>query len=147
QCELQIDDRLCSMLTQSEIDRCLAEPDFHSRTREMVSLVTNRLCVLEAKEPQPDVVICAMPKDVEDACGRGARDNRIRKAYIPKAVKAEIRRREHDAKIGQLSLFDDPVPVVASTREQYLFRDFHNALKAHAMKAKLPTQLIWESTL
>lgn len=147
QCDFQIDERLCSTLTQSEIDQCLSEADFQSRTRAMVSLVTGRLCVLADKDPQPDVVICAMPRDVEDACGRGARDNRIRKVYVPKAVKADMRRRENDAKAGQLSLFDEPAPVVVDTREKHLFRDFHNALKAHAMRAKLPTQLLWESTL
>ena len=146
QCRVQIYERLCSTLT-SEIESCLSEPDFTSRTRRMVTLVSERLCVLADKDPQPDVVVCAMPKNVEDACGPAARDNRIKKAFVPKAVKAERRRRERDAKSGQLSfsIFDDPTPTPAS--ESYLFRDFHNALKAHAMKAKLPTQLLWESTL
>lgn len=148
QCKVQIDDRLCSTLTQSDIENCLSEPDFTSKTRKMVNLVTERLCVLADKDPQPDVVVCAMPKSVEDACGPSARDNRIRRVFVPKFLKAENRRRERDARSGQMSfsLFDPP-PVPTQSAESYLFRDFHNALKANAMKAKLPTQLLWESTL
>jgi len=140
--------RLSVTLTHAEIDRCLSEPDFTSRTRAMVSLVIERLSVLADKDPQPDVVVCAMPKDVEDACGRGARDNRIRKIITPQALKAEYRRKEQDAKSGQLSLaFDGPETAAPEPTPSHLFRDFHNALKANAMRAKLPTQLVWEGTL
>jgi hypothetical protein len=148
QCDVQIDDRLCVTLTQSEIDRCLTGSDFRARTENMVSLVSERLCVLADKDPQPDVVACAMPHDVEVACGPGARDNRLMQRFLTPAAKGERKIRRNAQKTGQmlLNLFDVPSEI-SGDATPHAFRDFHDALKAHAMRAKLPTQLIWESTL
>ena len=148
QCDVTFDDKFCIELTQKEIDACIQGADFHTRTGNVVSLVAERLCVLADKDPQPDVVVCAMPRDVEDACGPTARDSMLTKVILTPALKAERRLRRKAAKTGQLllDLFDHDQNEPGATA-QYAFRDFHNALKAHAMRSKLPTQLLWESTL
>ena len=148
QCEVQIDDRFCKELTQSEISTCLQNADFQTRTASLVSLVSERLCALADKDPQPDVVICAMPADVENACGPGARDGKPTKLVLSPLLRAERKIRKQAARTGQmvLDLFDLDRDIPGNT-PPHAFRDFHNALKAHAMRAKLPTQLVWESTL
>lgn len=144
QCSVELDDRLCVTLTQSEIDRCIGHPDFSTRVRQAVALVAARLEVLADKEPPPDVVICAMPRDIERACGPEARKGLIRSRPLTRTERSERRQRAADARRGQRLLFDDPPEEDAVPNQ---FKDFHNALKAHAMRSKLPTQLIWASTL
>ena len=79
--------KICIELTQKEIDACIQGADFHTRTGNVVSLVAERLCVLADKDPQPDVVVCAMPRDVEDACGPTARDSMLTKVILTPALK------------------------------------------------------------
>jgi hypothetical protein len=104
QCEVQIDDRFCKEFTQAEIDKCLHGFDFQTRTANMVSLVTERLCAMADKDPPPDVVVCAMPRDVEEACSPGARDGKLTKVVMTPALKAERKIRRQAAKSGQLLL-------------------------------------------
>jgi hypothetical protein len=145
-CELSFTDRLTVTLTQNQIDRCLTAGTFESRVRGVVELVSSQLSVLADKNPPPDVVICAMPKAVEEACGRQA-NPMSKPPRIPKIVQKWQKRIENDKKRGQLSLFESWPDDELSPEVTTGFRSFHNALKAHAMRAKLTTQLVWESTL
>lgn len=148
QCSMEIADAHCETLTRSAVDSALNDPRFHNRVQKMVQLVTDRLRVLASKEPQPDIVLCVMPKEVEAACGPDARaEGRVR-VFMTKAQRKLKRIEQNDLKRGQQYLnftFDgDDDADVFDTR---LHQDFHNSLKAHAMAAGLPTQLVWDSTL
>ena len=145
-CDVAFADRLTVTLTQSQIDRCLTAGTFEARVRAMVELVAGQLSALADKSPPPDVVICAMPKAVEVACGRQANDPSKRRR-IPRAERNWERRVARDRQRGQGSLFDLLPDEGGFLPEPTGFRSFRNALKAHAMRAGLATQLVWESTL
>jgi hypothetical protein len=140
-CGLDLSERLRVTLSDREIEARLSSDNFSVRVRGVVELISDRLSALAERDPAPDVVIIAMPKGVESSCGEGASDKPKRRSRTA----AEIAHRQ-DRERGQLSLFPDPdgddEPLDVNR-----FRGFRNALKAHAMKAKLTTQLIWESTL
>jgi hypothetical protein len=113
----------------------------------VVELVAGQLSVLADKNPPPDVVICAMPKAVEDACGRQANDP-TRRPRVPKRLRAHQRKIADAKRRGQGFLFSlGPEEEDNGGFAAPGFRSFHNALKAHAMRSKLATQLVWESTL
>lgn len=147
-CSIEISEPHCETLTQTSISAALNDPRFPNRVQNMVRLITDRLRVLSSKEPQPDIVVCAMPKDVEAACGPEARAEGRKRVYQTKSQKKEQQQRRRDEKRGQLYfMFDAEDETVTSLNEDRFNQDFHNALKAQAMATNLPTQLLWDSTL
>ena len=90
-----------------------------------------------------------MPKSVEMACGPEARKGLSRRRKLTKVEKTLKRRKRDAEQTGQkFFAFADPALKQETPQEPDKCRDFHNALKAWAMRAKLPTQaLLWESTL
>lgn len=146
-CEVEFDNRLTVTLTEREIVLIVGAGEFSERVRVAVELISAKLGVLADREPAPDVVVLAMPKEVEDAIGQEARAGQKRPARLTRLQKKEKKRREADEKRGQMLLpfekDDGPEPGAPAK----LFRDFHNSIKAHAMKSGLATQLVWHSTL
>ena len=146
-CQIEIDDpRHCVTLTDKTIERAVSHPTYSERVREMVQVVSDKLEALSDEEP--DVVIVAMPKAVEQACGPEARKGLVRKRKLTKIEKKLKKQREEAERTGQKFFdFADPFEDEDRDQEPDKFRDFHNAMKAWAMKSQLPTQLLWESTL
>jgi hypothetical protein len=145
-CDVELHESLTVTLTEREITLVVGAGDFPRRVQSAVEIIAAKLCVLADKEPAPDVVVLAMPKELEDSIGPAARANQSRPARLTKLQKKEKKKREADAKRGQrlLAFVDDDEPP---TVEGHLYRDFHNSIKAHAMKSKLATQLVWYSTM
>jgi hypothetical protein len=147
-CAIEIADNHCETLTKAAVESALNDPRFARRVDNMVRLLTDKLKVLGNKEPQPDVVVCAMPKEVESACGPEARAEGRTKVFLTPAQRKERKRLEKDRKRGQLVMdfvYDNDPPEDPSLSR--FNQDFHNALKAQAMATGLPTQLVWDSTL
>ena len=80
--------------------------------------------------PKPDVVVCCIPEELQHYTVRKEEDADAR------AAASAIRR---DRQAGQLGLFDKI--DVEENEEDLLFRDFHHALKSHAMDIGVPIQL------
>ncbi|NUQ62197.1 MAG: hypothetical protein HUU20_06900 [Pirellulales bacterium] len=146
ECEIEFDSNLTVTLTEREIASVLNRGDFAARVQSAVELICAKLCVLADKEPSPDVVVLAMSKEMEDAIGPAARAGQARPVRATPLQKKERKKLESDKKTGQLHMaFFDEAETDAVPLNR--FRDFHNAAKAHAMKSKLATQLVWYSTL
>lgn len=146
QCEVELSENLTVVLTEREIAQILEGNSFSDRVRVAVQMISAKLCVLSDKEPSPDIVVIAIPKVLEQAIGPDARANQGRPVALTKLQKRDRKRAAKDAKTGQRQLeFRDAEEAVSDI--SFHFRDFHNCLKAHAMKAKLATQLVWHSTL
>lgn len=146
-CNLEFDERHCITLTDREVMGINNRSDFSERVRAAVDLVASKLRVLADREPVPDVAVIAMPKELEDSVGPNARADQPRPRKKTLLAKKEEKRLAADRKSGQRHFaFGDEVQEV-QTEPSYRYRDFHNAMKAHAMKSKLPTQLVWCSTL
>lgn len=116
-----------------------------TRLREVITLVTAELGALATVEPNPDVVVIAMPPEVENACKTiGAEFSAMKITLTP--VQKLQRKFEKVRLTGQELLgltFDEP----AEQDGQVGYWNIHHALKAHAMSSGLTTQLAWESTL
>lgn len=147
QCSIDIADAHCETLTQASIQSALNDPRFPIRVQNMVRLVTDRLHVLAGKEPQPDIVVCAMPKEVEAACGPDARAQGRKRIFLTKAQRKARQIEKRDQRRGQLHLNFGDEEEDQRPAESRFHQDFHNSLKAHAMATDLPTQLLWDSTL
>ena len=148
QCDIEIDEKLVVTLTEREINLICEGVDYPSRTKLAVDMYSEKLCVLADKEPNPDVVVLAMPKDLENAIGHDARANQKGPIKLTRLQKRDRRKLEADEKRGQGRLdFGDLEAPEEQEDPSNRFRDFHNSVKAHAMRSKLPTQLVWHSTL
>lgn len=143
-CRAEISERLTEELTGREIERAISSDDYQTRVKNVADLISEKLTVVAERDPEPDVVICAMPENVDIACGPKARDGQRKRRSLTRLEKATRRIEKEAAKTGQMFLSywhnDD-------NTEDKLHWDFHNAMKIRAMKANLTTQLIWEGTL
>ncbi len=146
-CEVEFDPRLTITLTEREIVLIVGAGEFTERVRVAVEIISAKLGVLADREPAPDVVVLAMPKDLEDAIGPEARAGQKRTVRLTSLQKKEKKKREADAKRGQLLLQFEMAEEPEEAAPTSMFRDFHNSIKAHAMRSGLATQLVWYSTL
>jgi hypothetical protein len=99
---------------------------------------------LAEREVVPDVVVCALPPELVARC------RRIEQA-LPARVRQHVRRDEALRLAGQGSLFDadERTSIEAAAEaapEDLLYRDFRLALKARAMTARMPIQLLTDHT-
>ncbi|MCA8934977.1 MAG: hypothetical protein KDB68_02120 [Planctomycetes bacterium] len=118
-----------------------------TRVERMVSLVVGRVLALASKDPAPDVIIVVLPQDVRDGC-RAPRSRGPKKVFVPPHIKFQRETEAEAEKVGQMMLFDSGAVVEEEDEEhEPLYLDFHNALKARAMRGRVPIQLIWEPTL
>lgn len=148
ECDLEITDSLTETLTEREITSAVDLPNFQDRVKAVVELVCGRLAVMADKDPAPDVVVCAMPAIVEDKCGVEGRKGKSRRPKMTPMQKAQQTFEKKAGEAGQILLpFNLAKEAEDAPVEINQYWDFHNALKAGAMAAELPTQLIWESTL
>ena len=127
--------------------RAVTQAQPQTKIEEVVKLVQQRLEVLEELNPKPDVVVILMPPVVEKECA--AIGSSIARTRIVLSPQERLHRKllKQAAKTGQglLNLdFDSAEPEMQMGRGFY---NIHHALKAHAMKTGLTTQVVWESTL
>jgi hypothetical protein len=110
--------------------------------REVLELWGLPIESMAERELRPDLVLCALPSDVVARCRRIEQ-------RLPRKVADQMRRDAEMRAAGQSSLFDigadqtledaaDPAP------QDLLYRDLRRALKARAMAARLPIQLLTE---
>lgn len=148
-CAMECPEDLEEAIPQARIAEALAAGSAPERVAGVVRLYAERLAVLASREPEPDVVICFAPAEVEEHCrrqfGEGARD--LLRWKPSKRQRAELRFQKKSESAGQDLLFPS-AELSEDPRDQLdLEWDFHDALKATAMEHGLPTQLIWASTL
>lgn len=99
---------------------------------------------LAERDVAPDLVVCAIPKEVLARC------RRIETKISAEARKA-LRRRQRELQTGQSSLIDyDPTAwriedVAEPDPEMLLVRDLRRTLKVQAMTARLPIQIVTDN--
>jgi hypothetical protein len=116
-----------------------------TKLRQVVELITKEIEALKDAEPEPHVVVVVMPPVVERECGTIGAAFRGKKLILTPAQKHERRMHREKEKTGQEFFpFDFSDALVEGQKG---FWNIHHALKAHAMKFDLPTQLVWENRL
>lgn len=116
-----------------------------NRVRAVVDLIVEQLSALADLDEPPNVVLLVLPKSVEDTCASiGASLARQRITLTPE--QRFQRKIQNESLSGQTFMdFDFDVPSSKSEGNEAFF-NIHHAIKAHAMKTGLPTQVIWETT-
>lgn len=116
------------------LSQALAEDDPLKRFDRVLELYANALDRLASRDAnRPDIVIMAIPDDVLKRTHSVEREA----TGAEKKAATEIRK----AHARDLVDFSDMFQEVEQTEEDLLRRDFRDALKARALKAKLPIQI------
>ena len=119
--------------------------DVGGMLRAVVELVVKQIEMMRAMEPCPDVVLVVLPSCVESACrtvGSYFQKHRVPLSGVEKAQRSLAKEAANSLQgVLGLEFTEDESP------ERDGFWNLHDALKAHAMRFSLPTQIAWESTL
>ena len=109
-----------------------------------VNLFKEKVRIISLEDNKPDVIICAMPAQIEEYCGIS---ERTRGAKRPKFTALEIIRTEMKV-TGQRMLDQWGFGVELEKKEEAeMDLDFHNALKGKVMEFNIPVQLLRESSM
>jgi hypothetical protein len=129
-----------------ELFRKGVEPaNVSTKLRQVTELVVKELAALADAEPEPNVVAVIMPPIVERECARVGATVRTTKVILTPGKKLTRRFEREREKTGQ-EFF--PFDFRETLEEgQKGFWNIHHALKAHAMRFAIPTQLVWENRL
>jgi len=144
----------CSFLTELSIQRVIPEILYENavkplnasiKLKNVVELIVKELEALSDTEPEPDVVAVIMPPIVEKECATVGAAFRGTRLVLTAVQRLERRLERLRRRTGQDFLpFDFGDSPVEGQRG---FWNIHHALKAHAMKVGLPTQIVWEGRL
>lgn len=144
--ELRLERSHQRLVPQKLLEQDLKPASAADQIKNVVARISAELDVLGDLDPPPDVVAIVMPPFVQDAIQH---------------VGDEMRRRPVGA-LGPTVAFGKAMSKLESKTKQGFFDfafggdeakdgsgfwNFHHALKASAMRAAIPTQLIWERSL
>ena len=128
-------------ITNYEIKKVLEIVDVNERIGAASDLFINKIEKIALEDSPPQVIVCAIPKEIEDYCGIS---EKTRGAKRPKFTSREkdIERMKQE---GQTFLSQWGVEIHQEEKRVKSF-DLRNALKGKAMKLNIPTQLLRETT-
>jgi hypothetical protein len=128
------------------IEQDLRPANAVDQIKNVVTRIGAELDVLGDLDSQPDVVVIVMPSIVQDTCQHVG--NAMRRRPVAALTPAEAFTKTMMSKATRTSqaFFDFPFEEDAP-KEDRGYWNFHHALKAQAMRAGIPTQLIWERSL
>jgi hypothetical protein len=116
-----------------------------TKLRQVTELVVKELEALSDAEPEPNVVAVVMPPSVERECATvGAAVRRTKVVLTPGKKLARRFEREREKTGQEFFPFDFRETLEEGQKG---FWNIHHALKAHAMRFAIPTQLVWENRL
>ncbi len=146
-CDFIVSDNHIETLSSSDIENIINTDDFIKRVNLAIGIIVERLEVISDKPSPPDVVICALPQEIDDYCqgGRPQRGKEVKIKLTPRErrVKKKI---EENKKKGQLDLFEVFPDTLDEPKSDPTHYNFYRALKAKAMATDMPIQLAWPST-
>jgi len=138
---LQVPTALKEVIPNRDVQRVLEISEDSKRVEETALLYTTRFEHFSSMSPQPNIIICAISKEMEDYCWSSSSH---KKPKGQKKLDTQIKKLR-DA--GQLFLTDfdeDIVPIVTTPKYGLNLR---SRIKAGAMRNGIPTQLLLETTL
>ncbi len=132
-------------LSTSEISSLLKILDANERIGAAVKLYIEKIKNILSEDNPPAVIICTLPKEIEEYCGIS---ERTRGAKTPKVTKLEKLIAEFK-KENQTFLTQWGVDVSQKVEEKTFGYDFRNSLKGKVMDLQnaVPIQLLRESTM
>jgi hypothetical protein len=144
--ELRLERSHQRIIASKLLEQDLTPASAADQIRNVVRRITQELTVLSDLDPLPDVVVIVMPPIVQDAIQHVGDEMRRRPAGALTPTEAFTKAMAKiESKTSQGFLDFDFVPEESKDDRGYW--NFHHALKARAMHAGIPTQLIWERSL
>jgi hypothetical protein len=143
--EFLTDTALQRSIPEEFFNKAIQSANVSTKLRQVTELVVKELGALADADPEPNVVVVVMPPSVERECANvGAAVRRTKVILTP--GKKLTRRFERDRQRTGQEFF--PFDFRETLEEgQKGFWNIHHALKAHAMRFAIPTQLVWENRL
>ena len=111
------------IITNNEMSECKKIKNRVSRARFILDIIEERIKSLNQKEPQPDVIIIPISKEIIKMC------------------------KKHDTMGDKIILADRRFSINLTNEQIEGDYDFHNIIKIMGMKYFLPTQIILPNTL
>ncbi len=141
QCGFVSSDIWNETITEYETRNVLDIIDVNERIAAASDLFVNKIEKITLEDSPPHVIICTIPKEIDDYCGIS---KRTRGAKRPKVTPQE-KRFQRMKNEGQTFLSQWGVEILEELKREKSF-DFRNALKGKAMEFSIPTQLLKETT-
>ena len=130
-----------SLYGDTELKKIKNIVNVNKRIAYAVDLYEKKLEKIASNDDKPDVIICTLPKLVEEYCGIG------KNTYGAKNVKFTVlEQKVIKNKKNNQSLLAPLDETIISDPEKIMY-DFRRSLKGKAMKIEIPIQIIKESTL
>ena len=133
-CEFILPKSLIERISNKEIENVIREKDVNRRIYEGVNLFLRKIEILCQREPKPDVIICALPKKIDEYCGISEKTKGAKKVRIVSKTPPE-----------QTTLLD--FSESEEKVSEKLSYDFRRALKGRSMKFGVPIQIVRYRTL
>ena len=132
-----------SLSDDSELAPIAKIEDANERIGRAVDLYLQKIRNIAGRDDPPDVVVCTIPRIVEEYCGIGKNTYGAKTA---RTTRLERRRAELESEHQRFILQWMQIPSKDddATKKAY---DFRNSIKGKAMKHRIPIQLVRESTL
>lgn len=134
QCSFTTSERWNEKITDDDIAHIRRIVDPGERIAVCANKYVEKISILRKKGDSPDVIICGVPTEVDEMCGKGT--------HGPKPTEAEIVTAQHRRLNKSLSEWG----VMGFERVPEKDFDLHNALKGKAMQHHIPVQLLREKT-
>jgi len=142
-CEIVIDESLIEKIDNKKIEEVVKEVNVNKRINKGVQLFLEKIKILSERDPKPDIVICALPKKIDEYCGISKKTYGAKR---PKYTKLE-KKIEHFKSIGQKFLSDFYTTFQEKKDNTQISFDFRRSLKGKSMKYGIPIQIIRWKTL
>ena len=144
--EVATSDSWNELITETEIDRSVSLPRFPERVTRAVNLFDDKIANIAEREPKLDVIVCALPQQIVDACATVGQGQQEARHKLTAAERELLRTIESNRKVGQQTLFPFEEEESLDLEFAPSASNFRRLLKAEAMKYDIPTQLAWPST-
>jgi hypothetical protein len=144
QCSIELSENWKETILEDEINRLLEISETNERIGAAVELYYNKIeNILTYEDNPPDVVLCMIPRDIEEFCGIS---EKTKGAKIPKPTPLE--KQIQAFKEQNQSFLSRWGVSVEEDKPKFKGYDFRNALKGKIMdlQSPVPIQLLREST-
>ena len=136
-CQFVNSDQYNATIKSSTVEEIIHVPDVNARIAQASDLFVDKIKQILKEDTQPQVIICALPLDIEKYCGisdetKGAKQRKVSSDKQEKGKK--------QARLEDWFSVED-----SSWNEEELSFDLRNALKGKAMRYNIPTQILRES--
>ncbi len=147
QCDFVMSQNWEATLKESEIKAVLSiTEEVNKRIAAGVNLFKEKVRIISLEDNRPDVIICAMPLEIEDYCGISERTRGAKRPKFTEREKLMVELRSQGQRmLDQWGMIIGEEEEEGEAKQDVDF-DFRNALKGKVMEYGIPIQLLRESS-